>query len=227
MALIAPRVSLDSARSFRIRPTLLWGLILTVAVGSASSMLNAQAAASYENKDPVIQSPEDDAHQKKLAERLALSSYISERWNVKEESARRVVDIVNYAALAHELDPLLVLAVVARESAFQFTGNHFDHRLSIPQQEIDPDTAHGLMQVAGRFHPEKMPIDQEGRRRLTTDEENVLIGSQILSEYLALERGNVERALQRYNGNLVDTKRRFASYVLRVKSDFERAISQA
>jgi len=56
------------------------------------------------------------------------------------------------------------------------------------------------MQVVGRFHVEKMPVDSNGDMRVTTDAENLYIGSQILSEYLHREHGNLATcpaALQR------------------------------
>lgn len=152
----------------------------------------------------------------------ALGDYIAERWNIDPKSATRVVRMADGAAKAHNVDLLLVLAVVARESAFQYRGNAFDMRLNALTRTVNPDVAHGLMQVAGRYHPEKMPVDSNGRRRVTTDQENVQIGTQILSEYIALEDGNVARALQRYNGNTTDAERRFSSYVLRVRKDLEK-----
>jgi hypothetical protein len=155
----------------------------------------------------------------------ALASYIATRWQVGAGFARRVVRMAYTAADSHSLDPLLVLAVVARESSFQHNGNAGNLEANVDIEAIDPRVAHVLMQVAGRFHPEKMPVDESGGMRVTTDEENLHIGSQILSEYLQRDRGNLTRALQRYNGNLADTDVRFARYVLRVRDQLAKVVA--
>lgn len=160
-------------------------------------------------------------------EEHALSDYIAGRWKVEGATARRVVQLAREAAKAHELDPLLVLAVVARESSFQHNGNAGNLNSDVESADIDPGWAHGLMQVAGRFHPEKMPVDEHGNMRVTTDEENLHIGSRILKEYLQRDRGDLTRALQRYNGNLVEGDTRFASYVLRVRTQLAKVAARA
>lgn len=157
----------------------------------------------------------------------ALSSYIADRWKVEQPAAQRVVQLAWDAAKSNQLDPLLVLAVVARESSFQHNGNAGNLSSNVESDDVDPGWAHGLMQVAGRFHPEKMPVDAQGNMRVTTDEENLHIGSRILKEYLQRDRGNLTRALQRYNGNLADVDTRFASYVLRVRTQLAKVAARA
>jgi soluble lytic murein transglycosylase-like protein len=161
------------------------------------------------------------------AEEQALSAYIAARWKVELSAAQRVVQLAREAAKSNELDPLLVLAVVARESSFRHNGNAGNLNSDVENDDIDPGWAHGLMQVAGRFHPEKMPVDEQGNMRVTTDEENLHIGSRILKEYLRRDRGNLTRALQRYNGNLVEGDTRFAAYVLRVRTQLAKVAARA
>lgn len=152
-----------------------------------------------------------------------LSEYISRTWRVSRHEAQRIVKLANAAALRAEVDPVLVLAVVARESSFRQTGNALNQD---PDASVNPAWAHGFMQVAGRFHPGRMPVGQDGRMRVTTDAENLRIGAQILRDYLESEGGDLVRALQRYNGNPTDVTRRFSSYVLRVKRDLELAATR-
>ncbi|WP_404666819.1 transglycosylase SLT domain-containing protein [Roseateles asaccharophilus] len=152
----------------------------------------------------------------------ALSVYISTRWNVDVASARKIVAWTEAASIDHGIDPLLVLAVIARESSFQHIGNHFDYRLDVESTEVDPNTPHGYMQIDGTFHPEKMPVNERGQPRVTTGPENIQIGTQILREYLDREKGSEARALQRYNGSLSDTTRRFSNYVLQVRDALKR-----
>lgn len=162
-----------------------------------------------------------------LAAEAALAGYIASRWQVGIEFARRVVRMARSAADSHSLDPLLVLAVVARESSFQNTGNVGSRQAPVSVADVDPLWAHGLMQVAGRFHPDKMPTNSDGIMRVTTDDENLRIGSQILSEYLRRDGGDLTRALQRYNGNMTDIDRRFARYVLRVRAQLAQVVAAA
>lgn len=86
------------------------------------------------------------------------------------------------------LKPELILAVIQTESAF----NRF---------AISASGAQGLMQV--------MPFWKEviGRTsdNLTQVHTNLRYGCTILSYYLKKERGNLTRALARYNGSLGQT----------------------
>lgn len=118
--------------------------------------------------------------------------YLSERWNLSWDYAHVVVRTVVRAAQTHKLDPLLLLAVAATESSFR-------HWVGNPGGGGDPEKPYGIMQVAGRWHAEKFP---DGEVRVTTVEENIFIGAQVLSEYLAWENGDERRALLRYNGSL-------------------------
>lgn len=158
---------------------------------------------------------------------VTLASYISARWDITIQAAERIVHLSQRAATTTQVDPLLVLAIVARESAFRYVGNAGDLNPRTARSQIDPGVAHGLMQVAGRYHPEKMPTDASGKMRLTTDAENLHIGAQILREYLDRERGNLTRALQRYNGNLVPGDYRFSEWVLRVRDQLADLKDQA
>lgn len=185
-----------------------WGVASLLPVGQPAQPL-ALAAASAQLQRPQL-------------EATALPGYIAKRWGIDVIDARDLVRLARQAAESNALDPLLVLAVIARESSFQHNGNAGTLRADVADAAIDPRFAHGLMQVAGRHHDDKMPKDAAGRMRVTTAEENVHIGSRILREYLERDGGNVSRALQRYNGNLADPDRRFASYVLRVRDHLER-----
>lgn len=183
-----------------------------VATSPAETAPSARVQVDPGEQEAAQSDPEADN-----AVEAALASYISRRWFVAEDTARRVIRLAHEAAQAHKLDPLLVLSVVARESSFQHNGNAGTLVSDARVDDVDPRVAHGLMQVAGRHHPEKMPVDKNGRMRATTDAENLFIGAEILKEYLDRERGDLRRALQRYNGNLKDQQARFATYVLRVR----------
>lgn len=82
-----------------------------------------------------------------------------------------------------DLPPELVLAVIDVESAFN-------------PYAVSSAGAQGLMQV--------MPFWREelGRRRLVDVRDNLLMGCTILRYYYDMEKGDLARALARYNGSL-------------------------
>jgi hypothetical protein len=154
-----------------------------------------------------------------------LPTYISDKWHVNERRARHVVELTEAAAEQRSVDPLLALAVIAKESGFRYTGNPGD--MSVQPARIDPLRPHGLMQVAGRAHPEKMPIDAGGNMRPTTTRENIAVGVSVLRECIEREEGSVVRGLQCYNGNPTDAHARYARNVLRVRDELRRAVEAA
>lgn len=216
-------------RSHRLLPGLMALVLVASALASTHTLRPTPAFSPIEpDTGQSLVAGEPFSQPARLnAEEHALSAYIAGRWKVEPQTAQRVVQLAREAAKIHELDPLLVLAVVARESSFQHNGNAGNLNPDVESDDIDPGWAHGLMQVAGRFHPEKMPVDEHGNMRVTTDEENLQIGSRILKEYLQRDRGNLTRALQRYNGNLVEGDTRFASYVLRVRTQLAKVAARA
>lgn len=146
------------------------------------------------------------------AQVLALAHFISAEWDVPVPRALDVVQKAFSAGSTQSVDPVLILAIMAQESSFVHEGNA--HAWLRGGDEVNPMHPHGLMQVSGRWHLEKMPRDAQGEVRSTTSEENIRIGAQILHEYLVRERGDLPAALQRYNGNLGDKTKRYANSVL-------------
>lgn len=120
-----------------------------------------------------------------------VAQFIAEEWDLESHYATTVVRAAYGAAQRYALDPFLLLAMAAKESAFRHIGN--------PGGGQDPLRPYGIMQVAGRFHPEKF---EDGVVRPTGLAENVRLGAQVVREYLDREKGNVRRALLRYNGSL-------------------------
>jgi soluble lytic murein transglycosylase-like protein len=108
--------------------------------------------------------------------------------------ARYVKDTNERAQILHEvhceakrvdIPPELVLAVMDVESRF----NRF---------AVSSAGAVGLMQVMP-FWPSELGM---GNEQLVRIGDNVRMGTTILGYYLRKERGNYQRALQRYNGSL-------------------------
>ena len=83
------------------------------------------------------------------------------------------------------LPPELVLAVMDVESRFN-------------RYAVSSAGAVGLMQVMP-FWPKELGMTNSQLVRVS---DNIRMGTTILSYYLRKERGNYQRALQRYNGSL-------------------------
>ena len=143
--------------------------------------------------------------------RAALAAYLADRYGRDPDATRVYVEEAHAAAAAFDVDPLLVLAVMAVESRF------------------DPHArsgygAKGLMQVVPRFHREKL-VDHGGEAALVDPRVNALVGTQILKEYLG-RAGGVRAGLQRYAG-WDDEEQRYSRKVLAEKQRLQRVAKLA
>ncbi|HLR28991.1 MAG TPA: transglycosylase SLT domain-containing protein [Paenalcaligenes sp.] len=116
----------------------------------------------------------------------ALQSYIARKYRVAYTAVGAVIDIAYREALAKDLDPLLVLAVIAIESSYN------------PFAESGVG-AQGLMQVMTKVHQEKFEPFVEGTLAVFSPDANIQIGTQILADCLK-RRGSVNGALACYVG---------------------------
>jgi soluble lytic murein transglycosylase-like protein len=101
------------------------------------------------------------------------------------EQRREILHYVHCEARRVELPPELVMAVIDVESRFD-------------RYAVSSAGAVGLMQVMP-FWPLQLGMTNE---QLIRVRENLRMGTSILGYYLRKERGNYQRALQRYNGSL-------------------------
>jgi soluble lytic murein transglycosylase-like protein len=76
------------------------------------------------------------------------------------------------------------------------------------------------MQVMPRYHSRKIR-EIGGSHQLFDPAKNIHVGSRILVNYLKDHRGNLRRALLKYNGSL-GTRSSFPDRVLRVYRDLRR-----
>lgn len=136
--------------------------------------------------------------------------HLKHAWRVPDTLAIEILSSVERAQKQFDLSPALILAVMATESSFKHVGN--------PDGKFNPHKPFGLMQVYGKWHPEKFP---EGRPRVTRPKENIMIGAQVLKEYIDREEGNLVRALHRYNGSLDDPTRKYSKKVLGYYKEFK------
>lgn len=114
-----------------------------------------------------------------------VTEWISKRYRVANDATNMLVSAAYLTAAEINLDPLLILAVMAIESRFN------------PFAE-SPVGAQGLMQVMSKVHHDKF-AEMGGTQAALNPVANIRVGSLILKEYVA-RGGSVEAGLKRYVG---------------------------
>lgn len=122
------------------------------------------------------------------------------RFIASDEERLHLLRLVHAEATRAGLQPELVLAVIQTESTFN-------------QFAISRSGALGLMQIMP-FWKKEIGRENDNLTRVAT---NLRYGCTILSYYLDKEKGNLARALARYNGSLNKTR-----YPERVMLNWER-----
>jgi soluble lytic murein transglycosylase-like protein len=107
------------------------------------------------------------------------------RYVASERERKQILNAVHCEAKRVAIPPELVLAVMDVESRFD-------------RYAVSSAGAIGLMQVM-QFWPRQLGMTND---QLVRIDDNVRMGATILSYYLRKERGDYQRALQRYNGSL-------------------------
>jgi soluble lytic murein transglycosylase-like protein len=120
-----------------------------------------------------------DIQQKRVTE------WLSKRYRVAGDATNMLVSAAYLTAKEINLDPLLILAVMAIESRFN------------PFAE-SPVGAQGLMQVMSKVHHDKF-AEMGGAQAALNPVANIRVGSLILKEYVS-RGGSVEAGLKRYVG---------------------------
>ena len=172
-------------RTFLSLPALLGGLMC---VHLSGAMAATQERPDGEMRETLIKAIESsDSFRDRFDAEVWLTD-MSTRLEprVKDPQERlTILKTVHYEAQRAELDPELVLAVIDVESRYD-------------RFAISSAGAQGLMQI--------MPfwLDEIGRPddNLFSISTNIRLGCTILKYYLNMEKGNLTRALARYNGSL-------------------------
>lgn len=133
------------------------------------------------------------------AAQQALVGHLTRRFHIAAEPTERIVEAAYRAAASVALDPLLVLAVISIESRFN------------PIAESGMG-ARGLMQIIPKYHREKLAA-HGGDEAVLNPESNILVGTQILREYVR-RTGSLQAGLQFYNGASWDDSARYTEKVL-------------
>jgi len=172
--------------------SLLSGAVLSAIVMSSIPTWPTPGAVAASADYAALQDSKPVPQKRNPFDEDTIAAYLEREWNLGQQYASQVASAVKSSSQRHGLDPLLLMAVAATESSFK-------HWVGNPGGGADPMKPFGIMQVAGRFHPDKFP---GGAVKSTSVIENVDLGAQVLREYLNTERGNEKRALLRYNGTL-------------------------
>ena len=182
--------------------------LATLLLPEGDSLLADAPLASAEPPAPLSAVAAGAIRSRSLEPRLeleqrAVTQFISRRYRVAEVAVGSFVATAYEAGERHALDPLLILAVMAVESRYN----------PVAKSGMG---AKGLMQVIPRFHPEKL-ADHGGERALLEPEVNILVGAQILREYLNRFR-DLETALQMYAGALDEPTAQYSAKVFAEKA---------
>lgn len=141
----------------------------------------------------------------------AIAEFLAKKYKVSQEVTLDLVGIAHAAGHQLGLDPLLIIAVMAVESRFN------------PIAESVAG-AKGLMQVIPKYHPDKLE-EFGGEKAVFDPQTNILIGSQILKDYLR-RTGNLSMALQMYAGALDDDQDLYSSKVMNEKQRLQHVVTQ-
>lgn len=115
----------------------------------------------------------------------AVQDYISAKYRVSGDQARKLVSTAHTVGTEMELDPLLLLAIMAIESSFN------------PQAQSRVG-AQGLMQVMTKIHHERFkPFG--GPQAAFNPVANIRVGASILKEYV-IRSGSLHKGLKMYVG---------------------------
>ncbi len=158
-------------------------------------------SSSPEKKNKIDKSNRDEELSK--IKKKMVSKWLSKKYRVAETAVVKIVEISHQAAKKYELDPNLILAIIAIESSFN------------PFAESGAG-AQGLMQIMPKYHQEKLQKFDEINPALSY-EINIMVGAQILKEYLDAH-SSLNTALLRYVGVGASGKSSYPQKVFRMRS---------
>ena len=124
-------------------------------------------------------------------EQSALAEHLATKYKQPAPLVGRIVRASYKEARDAGLSPLLVLAIIEKES-------------SMRPDAVSSFGAVGLMQVVPRFHESKLESKEAPHLELKEPEKNIRVGVQVLAEYLTAKNGNLAAALRKYSGNATD-----------------------
>ena len=155
--------------------------------------------------DPVVSQTDLE----KEFEKIRVAKWISRKYRVSNEAVRDIVEMSFSASEKFEVDPYVVIAVIAIESSFN------------PLAESGAG-ALGLMQVMPLIHRKK--FEKYGGFEKSLDVKvNIYVGTEILKNFY-LRYGNYQRALLAYVGVSQNSNSSYPKKVLRLRDRLKKLI---
>jgi len=130
--------------------------------------------------------------------------HLSQEYMVQPNELGQIWNLVVQETQPYSIDPFLMMAIIQEESSYQ----------RMARSRVG---ALGLTQVMPNVHRARLRSGEN----LTDPTVSIRVGTQVLHEYILLEKGNIPRALQRYNGSLKDSRQRYARHILAEKHKLE------
>ena len=128
-----------------------------------------------------------------------LVDHISRRHRIAHVAIEQYMTDIYAASAKYKIDPMLLVALISVESAFNPTAE-------------SAWGAQGLTQVIPRFHTEKI-ASFGADASLLDPKVSIYVGAQVLREYIRAA-GSVEAGLQRYVGSIEDPDQIYSTKVL-------------
>ncbi|RBA23962.1 lytic transglycosylase domain-containing protein [Herminiimonas fonticola] len=145
-----------------------------------------EAATAADSEDPTPSTSSGNAAMIGTdLQQQRVTQWIAKRYRVANDATNMLVSAAYLTGKEVQIDPLLILAVMAIESRFN------------PFAE-SPVGAQGLMQVMSKVHRDKF-AEMGGTHAALNPVANIRVGALILKEYVA-RGGSVEAGLKRYVG---------------------------
>jgi soluble lytic murein transglycosylase-like protein len=141
-----------------------------------------------------------------------LSYYISTIYKIELNTADTIVTTSFEESEKHNLDPLTVLSIMGIESGYN------------PYAKSSQG-AIGLNQIMPQYHRAKISELKKHNLDLFSIKGNITVAVQIIKEYISLANGNIQNALQMYNGSATDKKKTYSKKVLKKRSSLYDAFN--
>jgi soluble lytic murein transglycosylase-like protein len=139
----------------------------------------------------------------------ALASFLAKRYRVSQTVTLDLVTMAHAAGHQIGVDPLLIIAMIAVESRFN----------PIAESVMG---AKGLMQIIPKYHSDKFR-EFGGVKQVFDPETNILVGSQIIKEYM-VRTGNLKPALNLYGGVSTDDNDGYFGKVMTEKQRLQQVL---
>ena len=172
---------------------------------SPSDVLSPAESGTAQDRQSALAPAEENRYR-------ALSEFVANRYRVSQEVAFDLVSLAHRVGEHLQLDPLLIIAVIAIESRFN------------PIAESVAG-AKGLMQIIPKYHSDKLEAFG-GEKAVFDPATNIRVGAQILKDYIR-STGNLGIALQMYAGALGDNEDHYTNKVLNEKQRLQHLAAQS